>query len=400
MGFKVFFVSLFLIPSVLFGQQKLKYTSDIEPLIKSGLNMVNVPKLERYYNQSLGPNGKPTPQNLKVFKTQLHNVSRHAGRTYDNFARLSAKAMAYDTAIYAIGKAALWYQVILSELMLPNDTLPRYIESLKSLKVKWEKERKDVVSRTLVLRDSLGEIMFQIAQLDKKKHDALQYKFKNIQQINEYEKSLGEASNALVDLQNRKALQDQYVKSAVANKQLQSIQNEKIEKQNIFLQLQQQCRQENACPNCPLEVARKFRDAYYSGDIATLKSLIIDYFNNKSLFYNADLNMYAEMTPEQTKKLSLRFKTKTADFKKTDPENVVYYSDNEKRNFYIDKYYKSQLLHATVFKAINDYDKMDLVKWKGKWKVYRVGGNYGGRSGKSIVSGRFLIDPALLKAEE
>jgi len=396
----VILISLLLPSALLFGQQKLKYKTDIEPLFKQGFSKVSITKCESYYKQGMGPTGKPTSLTLSSFREQYVSVCKFMGKNYEQVARSYAKYPTFDTAVKLMDNSLAWYNHIVGDLFIKSDTLPKYIAKLQAQRDAWSKENSRMVEKILVMRDTLSFLLYRVADLDSKKAMELNEKYKNVSLPAEYEKCISESSQILDNLTKQKQSKDEQVKAALEYKQAQLQQAEKEGKQKDFLQLQQQCTVENPCPNCPLDVAKAFRDAYFAGDVDKMKGLIVDYFGNQTLFYNNDLNMYRDLTPDENKKLSLQLKARTSDYKRTNPENVVFYTDNEKKTFFIDKNYRGQLLHATVFKAVNEYDKIDLVKWKGEWKVYRVGGNYAGRSGKSIVNGKFFVDPKLLKAEE
>lgn len=386
----------FVIGNVSLFAQKLKYQSDIEPLLKTANVMASLPKLEMYYSQNVGKNGKPTTESINL-KPKMTIVVLYIGRAYETYARQHKDYPTTDTAVACLSKAVVWYNKLLNDWSVKNDTLTKYVAKLDATKPQWLAASKDIVSQIQVLRESIKTNLEKIQLLDNPKSNQLFEKYKNVVLLHEYTAANDECAAVLHDLEQKKRQKDQQIQDAVEKKNQQQAQMEKENKQKEFLRLQAQCSQENACPACPLEVAKKFRDAYFSGNIDLMNSMIVDYYGDQKLFVGSPINMFVAMTDAEKQKISLQFRAKTADFKRTNPENAVYWTDKPNEKFYIDKQYKSQFLLVTVFKAINDYDKIDLVKYNGEWKVMRVGGEYGGRSGKSIAAGKFFYDPRILQ---
>lgn len=388
-------VCLSLIFSGLYAQ-KLKYQSDVEPLLKTANQMSSLPKLELYYSQNVGKNGKPTTESINL-KPRIVPVILYVGRAYENFAVQHKEFPTTDTALATLAKAIVWYNKVATDWGVKNDTLSKHISKLEGLKPQWETANKQIVSHIQSLRESIKTNLEKIQLLDNPKSNQLFEKYKNVVLPNEYELADAECSAVLKDLEQKKQQKEQQIQEAVEKKNQQQAQREKENKQKEFLRLQAQCSQENVCPACPLEVAKKFRDAYFAGNVDELVSMVVDYYGDQKVFAGSAINLFAAMTDAEKQKMSLQFRAKTADFKRTQPENAVYWTDKPNEKFFIDKQYKSQYLMVTVFKAINDYDKIDLIKYNGQWKVFRVGGEYGGRSGKSIAAGKFFFDPRILQ---
>lgn len=393
---------LLLVTSLFFNysySQKLKYKSDVEPLLKGSYSLHSVPKLQMYYMQNMNKEGKPTSEAMKYLRERLSKVCLHIGHSYEKYANANKNYPTTDTAVATLEYAIMWYTKIPQDLKVKSDTLQKHIAKLTANKTQWKNNQQSTIAEIKRLKESFKSTITQVQVLDNDKANELIEKHKNATLINEYKQADLDAKDLLSDLEREKRIREQQLQEAVQKKEFMEMQMKKSNAQKEFLKLQKTCEEENPCPNCPLEVAKQFREAYYSGNIDQMKSLIIDYYGDEKLFYEKDINIFKDLNPTEKSKLSSKFKAQTADYKKTEPANVVYYSDNEERDFYIDKYYKSKFLHATVFKTINDHDKVDLIKYKGKWKVYRVGGAYGGRSGNTIANGKFFFDERFLQKE-
>jgi len=389
---------LLALPLSLFSQ-KLKYKSDIEPLLKAKPNSSQINNLQIYYEQGLDKDGNPTKETLNYQRDRMTIICYRLADIYKQYAYSNKDYPTTDTAIGAINTSIYWYKTTQDKLFNKSDTLPKHISNLEALKPIWKEEEQKTIAEIKALKNKFEADMTEIAKLDDAEFNRLNGKYSKLIYLNEYKKANKEVSASLSKLLNEKQALEDKMKAAQQRKVEMQAEMKKNEQQKEFLRLQNLCAEENPCPNCPLDVAKAFRDAYYAGNLAAMKSLIVDYYGDEKLFYNKDINLYQQLSDEDSKKYSLKFRALTQDFKKTDPENVVYYTDNEKKDFFIDKNYKSYFLHATVFSAINDYDKIDLIKYNGKWKVYRVGGAYGGRTGKTICNGSFFHDERFLQKE-
>lgn len=379
--------------------QSLKYKADIEPVLKADYDMSSLSVLELYYTQNLDKNNQPTAQALQYLKERMEKVLLHIGHTYEKFAVENKNYPTTDTAIVNIKNAVVWYKKVLDDYGIKNDTLIKHITYLQTLPQTWTNDNKATVRTIQEYKETFKSNLLRIQVYDEAKAVELAEKYKNIVLVNEYKQAKLESGDVLSDIEREKEIEEKKkAEAAIRKAEIQ----ENLAKENnrkAFLSIQKKCENENPCPNCPLEVAIKFRDAYYNGDITAMQQLVIDYYGDKKLFYEKDINLFDELSVELKNKYSHQFKAKTADYKKTDPVNVVYYTDNEEKDFFIDNNYKSFLLHATVFQAVNEWEKVDLVKYQGKWYVYRVGGAYGGRSGNTIANGKFHLDPRFLQKE-
>lgn len=379
--------------------QKVKYKTEVEPILKGAYSIYSVSKLEKFYKQTVPKNGKLTADALKLSGDKLTAVCYFLGHSYEENAIKNKEYPTTDSAIADLNSAIEWYKKLSTVLNVKNDTLANHITQLEAHKKQWLIDQEVVKGKIVELKESTKSYILQVETLNADKATALRTKLDKALFLNEFKEVNFESKETLSDLERELKIKEDDARAANERKQFLMQQMEKEKNQKEFLRLQEVCKSENTCPNCPIEVATKFRDAYYSGDIATIKDLIIDYYGDEKLFYEKDINIFKTLTEEETTALSLQFKAQTADFKKTNPDNVVYYSDNEEKDFFIDKNYKANFLHATVFKAVNDFDKVDLIKYQGKWKVYRVGGAYGGRTGATITSGKFFFDPKFLLKE-
>lgn len=395
---KISIVLLFAIPTFCFAQ-KLKYKTDIDPILNGPKSIPAVATLETYYQQNLGPNGKPTSQTINYLRDKMTKVCLHSGRTFEAFAYENKDYPNTDTAIACLSIANKWYTRISEDFFIKSDTLVAHIAKLKQLQTQWKEKEQETVRLILAEKQTLNTNLERMAVYDMAKAQEYGSKYSSLVFLNEYKDANKDVKTVLKGMEYEKNLADQKKQVAIERMAALQEQMKHEKKQKDFLMYQDLCKKENPCPNCPLSIAKKFRDAYHAGDIMEMKKYIIDYYGDEKLFYNNDLNMFSEFSDEELSNLKLKFRAKTADFKIVDPVNVVYYTDNETKDFHIDKYYKSHFLHATVFKAINDYEKIDLIKYNGQWKVYRVGGAYGGRSGKTIINGRFFFDPKFLQKE-
>lgn len=392
-------IAFFLALPFIAHSQRLKYKSDIEPLLKVAPSADQIPNLQTYYEQGLGSDGNPTTETLNYQRERMTAICYRIAFIYKDFAFSNKDYPTTDTAIGALHKSVYWYTVTVDKLYNKDDTLSNHIAALNEMKVKWNVQKQETIRKIQQQKEVFTRNMNEINKLNEDKATELRKKYPSLNFLKEYEVANKEASEVLKQLQDEKRALEEKMKEAQQKKEEIKKQMESENKQKEFLRLQKLCEEENPCPACPLEVAKEFRDAYFAGDIAKMKTMIVDYYGDEKLFYNKEVNLYKELPPEEVKKYSLRFRGLTQDYKKTDPENVVYYTDNETKDFYIDKHYKSYYLHATVFSAINEYDKIDLIKYNGQWKVYRVGGAYGGRTGKTICNGSFFYDERFLQKE-
>lgn len=392
-------VALFFLFTFQISSQTLKYKADIEPVLAKGYDINSVKILELYYSQNLGPDKKPTTQSIQYLKDKMSAVLLHIGHSYEKFAKENKDYPTTDSAINAINNAVLWYSKVFNDYGIKSDTLTKHINLLKTYPQLWTDQNKATVTKIKEYKETFATNLARIQVYDENKALNLADKHKNAVYLNEYKQACLESGDILSDIERDKLLEEKKKQEAEQKKAEMIANQQKESAQKKFLILQQKCANENVCPNCPVEVAKMFRESYYSGDIDLMKSLIIDYYGDQKLFYEKEINLFADLTEDQKAKYSLQFKTQTADYKKSDTLNVVYYTDNEKQDFYIDDNYKTTLLQATVFQVINDWDKVDLVKFQGKWYVYRVGGAYGGRSGNTICNGKFHVDSRFLQKE-
>ncbi len=383
--------------------QKLKYKSDIEPILLGSKSLDKVNILEKYYQQNLGPNKKPTPQTIQVLQTKMGDICMFAGSALESQAIILKEYPTTDSAVALLYAANGWYGRCINDYYVKNDTLKEHILKLENQLKAWKSEEQETIKLLLIEKNKLKTNLVILEQYDALKTKEFRSKFANIVYLNEYQKANKEVDNfsvtILKNIEYEKKMEEQRLQAAMEKKAYLITQKENERKQREFLQLQESCANENPCPNCPIDVALKFRDAYYAGDIAVMKSMIIDYYGDGNIFYNTNIDIFKGLSADEEKKLKLQIRAKTADYKITEPSGTVYYTNNEDKDFFIDKNYKSFYLHATVFQVINDFDKIDLIKYNGQWKIYRVGGAYSGRSGKTIITGRFFFDQAFLQKE-
>jgi len=384
---------------ILCSAQKLKYKSDVEPILKGPKGTENIETLELYFQQGLGANGKPTTQTINYLREKMQIVCLFAGEALEIEAKKQKDYPTTDTAIAILKNAVVWYKRIGDVFLIKSDSLTVHIAKLEQLETQWKTDEQGIVKKILSEKQTLNTNLQRLIVYDETKAVEFGKKYTNLIYLKDYKQANKELTTLLKNLEYQKNLEEQKQRAALERKeQLMEI-HKNEQQQKAFLLLQEKCVAENPCPNCPLTIAIKFRDAYHDGDIFEMKKYIIDYYGDEKIFYGNNFNLFKEFSEDELQKNKLTLRAKTADYKKIDPENVVYYTDNEEKDFFIDKNYKSHFLHATVFKAINDYDKIDLIKYNGQWKVYRVGGAYGGRSGKTIINGRFFFDSKFLQKE-
>lgn len=326
-----------------------------------------------------------------------------AGSALESQAIILKEYPTTDSAVALLYAANGWYGRCINDYYVKNDTLKEHILKLENQLKAWKSEEQETIKLLLIEKNKLKTNLVILEQYDALKTKEFRSKFANIVYLNEYQKANKEVDNfsvtILKNIEYEKKMEEQRLQAAMEKKAYLITQKENERKQREFLQLQESCANENPCPNCPIDVALKFRDAYYAGDIAVMKSMIIDYYGDGNIFYNTNIDIFKGLSADEEKKLKLQIRAKTADYKITEPSGTVYYTNNEDKDFFIDKNYKSFYLHATVFQVINDFDKIDLIKYNGQWKIYRVGGAYSGRSGKTIITGRFFFDQAFLQKE-
>lgn len=383
--------------------QKLKYKADIEPIVTGPSSLSKIKVLETYYQQNLGPNKKPVPQTITALKDKMAIVCMFAGTALEANAYQLKEYPTTDSAVALLYSACGWYNRSLSDYYIKNDTLKAHIAKLEQLLKDWKSAEQTTIKALLSEKEKLENSLNILEGYNAAKTKEFRTKFAKIVYLKEYQQANKEVDDfsqtILKNMEYEKKMEVQKQQAAQEKKAFMMAQQENERKQREFLMLQESCAKENPCPNCPLDVALAFRTAYYAGDIATMKSMIVDYYGDGNIFYNTKLDIFKNLTPDEEKKLKLQIRAKTADYKITEPAGTVYYTNNEDKDFFIDKNYKSYRLHATVFQIINDFDKIDLIKYNGEWKVYRVGGAYSGRSGRTIISGKFFFDPTFLQKE-
>ncbi len=383
--------------------QKLKYKADIEPIVTGPRSLSKLKVLETYYQQNLGPNKKPVPQTITALKDKMALVCMFAGTALESNASQLKEYPTTDSAVALLYSACGWYNRGLTDYYVKNDTLKAHIAKLELQIKEWKATEQATIKKLLAEKEKLAASLNILEGYNAPKTKEFRAKYAKIVYLNEYlqaNKEVDDFSQTILkNLEYEKKIEEQKQQAAQEKKAFVMAQQENERKQHEFLMLQEACAKDNPCPNCPLDVALAFRTAYYAGDIATMKSMIVDYYGDGNIFYNTKLDIFKSLSPEEEKKLKLQIRAKTADYKITEPAGAVYYTNNEDKDFFIDKNYKSYRLHATVFQIINDFDKIDLIKYNGEWKVYRVGGAYSGRSGRTIISGRFFFDPTFLQKE-
>lgn len=383
--------------------QRLKYKSDIEPILLKPKSLDKIRTLEMYYQQNLGPDKKPTAQAISTLKDRMGTVCMYAGTELEAEARKLKDYPTTDSAVALLYAANAWYSRSVNEYFVKNDTLKAHILKNEALLKTWKATEQQLIKAVLTEKNKLSENLDVLESYDPVKAKKFRETFKNHLYLNEYKeanKEIEEYSRLLLkNLEVEKKMEEQRIQAALEKKSFLIAQQENERKQREFLNLQSNCAQENPCPACPLDIALKFREAYYAGDIDKMKSMIVDYYGDGIIFYDTKIDIFQNLNADDERKLKLQIRAKTADYKITEPAGTVYFTDNETKDFFIDKNYKSYRLHATVFQAINDFDKIDLIKYNGEWKVYRVGGAYSGRSGKTIITGRFFFDQTFLQKE-
>jgi hypothetical protein len=403
-------LALLIIASTGIYAQRLRYKTDIEPIIKTSHSVDNIGQLERYYRQYLGTTGKPDGQTIVALRESMAEVCLYAGRSLEREARKYKEYPTTDSAIALLENAKIWYSRIGDDYFVKSDTLEKHIAKVVQQQKNWKQAEADTRRSIETQKSKLEESLAKLAEYNKDIAQKLRAEHSNRLRLSEYQESNRIVKAALdkaaadYETEQRKLeyeqkMEAQKLQAAQERRERLIEQQANERKQREFLLLQEQCMNENPCPNCPVEVAKIFRDAYHSGDINAMKSMVIDYYGDKKIFYYTDLDLFKNYTETELHKMRLQLRARTADYKVAEPAGVVFYTDNEEKDFFIDKNYKSELLHATVFKLINDHDKIDLVKYNGQWKVYRVGGAYGGRSGNTIINGRFFFDPVFLQKE-